>query len=144
MITAERYHDFCYGHRVVNHESKCAHLHGHNGRMEFEICAPKLDKVGRVLDFSVIKEVLCEWLEVNYDHKMLIYKDDPMKDTLLELDPDGVIIVDYNPTAENICRHMVEVIAPTLFDAYGYNVQLIRCTLHETRKCKATYRIKNI
>jgi 6-pyruvoyltetrahydropterin/6-carboxytetrahydropterin synthase len=74
MITAERYHDISCGHRVYGHESKCAHLHGHNYRVFFVCTIPELDKVGRVIDFSVMKEKLCMFLEDSWDHKMLIYK----------------------------------------------------------------------
>ena len=45
MITVERYHDISMGHRVVGHESKCRHLHGHNYRIHFVCTAPELDGV---------------------------------------------------------------------------------------------------
>ena len=51
----KRYHDFSYGHRIHGHESVCGHLHGHNGRVTFYCTASKLDSVGRVVDFSVIR-----------------------------------------------------------------------------------------
>ena len=41
MITVERYHDISMGHRVVGHESKCRHLHGHNYRIHFICTAPE-------------------------------------------------------------------------------------------------------
>ncbi len=25
--------EFCYGHRLLNYEGKCRHLHGHNGKL---------------------------------------------------------------------------------------------------------------
>ena len=46
MIVATRYHDISCGHRVANHESKCAHLHGHNYRITFECAAEELDNIG--------------------------------------------------------------------------------------------------
>ena len=76
MITyATRFHDFSCGHRVVGHESHCAHLHGHNYRVHFTV-EGKLDSVGRVLDFSVIKSKLCQWLEDNWDHRFLYWSED--------------------------------------------------------------------
>jgi 6-pyruvoyltetrahydropterin/6-carboxytetrahydropterin synthase len=36
-IIASRYHDISCGHRVYGHESKCAHLHGHNYRVHFDL-----------------------------------------------------------------------------------------------------------
>lgn len=137
MITAERYHDICTGHRVHGHESKCAHLHGHNYRIHFKV-EGDLDSIGRVVDFSVIKERLCMWVEDNWDHKFLIYDCDPMKDTLLNLDPFGVIIVTFNPTAENIAKYLVEIIGPKQLQGTG--CRLIEVKIEETAKCSATYK----
>lgn len=157
MITANRYHDISVGHRVHNHESKCAHLHGHNYRVHFEVIAPKLDAVGRVMDFGVIKSHLCMWLEANWDHKFLVWVNDPIMDCLTEwverkakqmaynteLEPQWLktwgsfIRVPFNPTAENMAEYLVEVIGPQQLDGTG-------CTLHrvvieETRKCSCSY-----
>lgn len=142
MITAERYHDISAGHKVTGHESKCAHLHGHNYRFHFKIAADKrLDDVGRVLDFSVIKETLCEWLEENWDHKMLIWQNEPDLPILLEHFPKDIVVTSFNPTAENMAKHMVEVIAPKQLKGRGCT--LIKCRIEETRKCSATYEIIN-
>ena len=35
--------DFCYGHRLLNYEGKCRHLHGHNGLLEVAIESDSLD-----------------------------------------------------------------------------------------------------
>ena len=51
------------------HESKCAHLHGHNYKFEFHCTAGSLDNVGRVIDFSDIKEKLC-YCALDYDADM--------------------------------------------------------------------------
>lgn len=136
MITATRYHDISCGHRVANHESKCAHLHGHNYRITFECAAEALDAVGRVLDFSVIKSTLCEWLETHWDHHFLIWEDDPIKTSLLAIDPT-VVVVPFNPTAENMATYLAEVIAPQALAGTG--VTVVRCTVEETRKCSATW-----
>jgi 6-pyruvoyltetrahydropterin/6-carboxytetrahydropterin synthase len=140
-ITAERYHDISCGHRVFGHESKCAHLHGHNYRIHFKVQqtkgAKKLDDIGRVMDFSVIKEKLAMWLEDNYDHKFLVWEEDPLKNKLFDLDPEGVIITPYNPTAENIAAYIVEAIAP--IQLRGTGCKLIECRIEETAKCSATY-----
>lgn len=138
-IIASRFHDFSTGHRVYGHESKCSMLHGHNYRVHFDIEAPSLDKVGRVMDFSVIKDLLCEWLEQNWDHKFLIFKDDPFSKVLKELDPAGVVVVDYNPTAEQMAEHLVKVVAPK--QLFGTGCTLIKCTIEETRKCSVSYNL---
>lgn len=141
MIVAERYHDFCSGHRVYGHESKCAHLHGHNYRIHFSIQSEELDSVGRVMDFSVIKEKLCEWLESNWDHKFLMWENDPHLEAMSIIDPVGIVSVPFNPTAENMAMHLVKVIAP--IQLQGTGCKLIKCKIEETRKCSAIYEIKS-
>lgn len=147
MIFAERYHDISCGHRVHNHESKCAHLHGHNYRVTFACRAPALDSLGRVIDFSVIKEKLCMWLEDNWDHKFLAWVDDPFMAALascIHIHYDAAAMVDgsivwvpFNPTAENMAQYLVDVVGPAQLEGTG--VMLISCRVEETRKCSATF-----
>ena len=139
-ITAERYHDISCGHRVVGHENKCKFLHGHNYRFHFKIAsAGGLDEVGRVMDFGVIKSKLCEWLEENYDHKMLIWELDPMLKNLKKISPESIVEVDFNPTAENIAEHFCRELAPDLLEGTG--CVLVELKIEETRKCSVTYSI---
>ena len=132
-ITAKRYHDFSAGHRVYGHESKCAMIHGHNYRVTFTIEAEELDSVGRVLDFSVIKDLLCEWLEQEWDHRFLVWEKDPFAPTLAQLDPAGTVVVGFNPTAENMGQYLIDVVGPK--QLAGTNARLIHVNIEETRKC---------
>lgn len=70
--------EFDYGHRLVGHESKCAHYHGHRGAVEVTVEAEALDGVGRVIDFSAIKSEFGTWLDETFDHAMLLRDDDPL------------------------------------------------------------------
>lgn len=137
-IKAVRYHDFCAGHRVYGHESKCAHLHGHNYRVHFHCEADDLDAVGRVIDFSAIKEHLCEWLEEKWDHRFLVYCDDPLKSYLMDLDKT-VTVVPFNPTAENMAKYLATVIAPDRLKDTG--IVVTKVVVEETRKCFAEYEV---
>lgn len=139
-IVAERYHDISCGHRVVGHENKCKYLHGHNYRFHFKIAsAGGLDELGRVMDFGVIKSKLCEWLEENYDHKMLIWELDPMLPDLRKISPESIVEVDFNPTAENIAEDFCKNHAPHLLAETG--CVLVELKIEETRKCSVTYSI---
>lgn len=135
---AKRYHDISCGHRVFQHESKCAHLHGHNYRVHFTCEAEQLDNIGRVIDFSDIKARLCMWLEDQWDHKTLIWENDPWAKVLPDIDPT-IVIIPFNPTAENIAQHLVEVIGPQ--QLFGTGIKLIHCDVEETRKCSASFHI---
>lgn len=132
-ITAHRFHDFSYGHRVVGHEGKCSCLHGHNGRVTF-FCEADLDNVGRVIDFGVIKSILCDWIEENWDHRMLLWKEDPLLDALKALD-ETVVELPCNPTAENMAELLLSVGNYLLRDN---KVRLAKVEFMETIKCGAT------
>jgi 6-pyruvoyltetrahydropterin/6-carboxytetrahydropterin synthase len=135
-VTTEvvRYHDFSYGHRVVGHEGKCANLHGHNGRVHFTVQNSNgLDKLGRVIDFVVIKSLLCQWVEDNWDHRFLFWDDDPH----FIADPDGnfgSVQVPFNPTAENMARYLLEVVGPDVLSSHP-SLTLTSVLFEETRKC---------
>ena len=151
--TAERYHDISTGHRVVGHENKCRHLHGHNYRIHF-VCqaaagTQALDHIGRVIDFGVIKEKLCMWVENNWDHKFLAWEEDPVirgvhmlsvqqgvaevHDTMIE----SVVFTPFNPTAENMAQYLVEVVGPQ--QLAGTGVELVSVRIEETAKCSASF-----
>jgi 6-pyruvoyltetrahydropterin/6-carboxytetrahydropterin synthase len=132
-VHAARYHDISCGHRVVGHEGKCRHLHGHNYRVHFRCEAEGLDSVGRVIDFGVIKSRLCLWLEAYWDHRMLLWDEDPMQLELLDL--QSVVRVPFNPTAENMALYLLSTIGPQ--QLAGTEVRLVEVLVEETRKCSA-------
>ncbi len=138
-VFATRYHDICAGHRVVGHEGKCKHLHGHNYRITFKCETDELDALGRVVDFSVIKATLCEWLESNWDHRMLIWQADPWVNAIMSID-SSIVVVPFNPTAENIGLHLLKVVAPSLLEGSG--VTLVEVIVQETRKCAAVVEMR--
>jgi 6-pyruvoyltetrahydropterin/6-carboxytetrahydropterin synthase len=131
-----RKHEIHCGHRVCGHEGKCRNLHGHAYVIHFTCEAEGLDPLGRVIEFGVIKSHLCQWLEDNWDHRMLIWAQDHMLDELRTIDP-SVVAVPFNPTAENIAAHLVTRVAPDLLA--GTPVRLVRVQVDETSKCSAAY-----
>ncbi len=134
MFTVSREIDFCYGHRLLNYEGKCKHLHGHNGKAVITIAGDKLDSRGMVLDFSDIKTKISNWIDEHLDHKMIMNRNDPAV-VLLEEMGEPMYLVDENPTAENIAKIIFEVTKE-----FGFPVIEVR--LWETVKCYACYNEK--
>jgi 6-pyruvoyltetrahydropterin/6-carboxytetrahydropterin synthase len=133
-LIARREHEFSYGHRVVGHEGKCKNLHGHNGKVIFYVeLIGELDNVGRIVDFSVIKEKLCQWLEDNWDHKMLLWDQDEWFKIIGNGTP-GVVPVPFNPTAENMAKYLVEEVGPKVLIDYP-SIRLLAVDFYETSKC---------
>lgn len=127
---------FCAGHRVYGHESKCANLHGHNYVLWVHASADDLDNLGRIIDFSILKEKVDTWIQKNWDHTFLAYENDR---ELLALGPliqknKPWFICPFNPTAENMAGYLFKEIIPELLKGTG--VVVSRLVLYETENCK--------
>ena len=140
IMTCIRRIQFCAGHRLANHESKCAHLHGHNYVAFFHATAPELDDIGRVIDFSVLKDRIGGWIEEHWDHGFIYRVNDQATVAALEaVAAAGVLQKRYpmneNPTAENLARYLLEEVCPVVLKDTG--VQVVRVVLWETENCCA-------
>ncbi|MGE3822299.1 MAG: 6-pyruvoyl tetrahydropterin synthase family protein [Isosphaeraceae bacterium] len=132
MYRVTREIEFCYGHRLLNYEGKCRHLHGHNGRALIVLEAPELDARGMLVDFADIKRHVQRWVDEHIDHNMLLCRDDPLLPTLLERG-ERVFVMEENPTAENIARLIYE-------RAAAAGLPVVEVVLWETANCHASYR----
>lgn len=148
-ITCTRRIQFCAGHRVFGHETKCAHLHGHNYVL-FVTAQVKnegdLDKVGRVVDFSVLKDRVGGWIDQNWDHGFLLDRNDKgaiaalqvMSKHMTETEgrkPQKLFLMPYNPTAENMAKFILDY-GPALM--LGTNVEICAVRVEETENCSAS------
>jgi len=131
MYRITRQFHFCYGHRLLNYEGKCRFLHGHNGLVEITLEGERLDERGMLRDFGDIKASVQQWVDENLDHRMLLRRDDPAVQPLLELD-EPLVLLDVNPTAENIARIIYE-------QSLAEDLPVTEVRLWETPKCHATY-----
>lgn len=136
VTSAVRKIHFCYGHRVMGHENKCGTLHGHNGILWVYASPLKsLDKVGRVVDFSVIKDVVGGWVDEHWDHTMILFKEDKKTIELVKQAPafKDVFVLDTNPTAENMAAYLLNDVCPVLLKGKGIYVHKI--VFYETENC---------
>lgn len=150
MITATRRIQFCAGHRVMGHESKCAHLHGHNYVALITVKAelPKgVDDIGRVIDFSAIKNIAGKWIDEKWDHGFILHQGDTAAQKALaafEMFMDGpapgvpfaqkTYFMPYNPTAENMAKYLQEVILPKILPP---EIKPVKVRIWETENCYA-------
>ena len=131
MYTVSKEIHFCYGHRLLNYEGKCAHPHGHNGKIEIELAAPKLDARGMVYDFGDIKNIIQKWVDEKLDHQMILKKNDPLVKTMRDL-KEPYFEMEENPTAENLAK--------LVFDhAKSKKLPISKVTFWETQSSFATY-----
>jgi 6-pyruvoyltetrahydropterin/6-carboxytetrahydropterin synthase len=128
---------FCAGHRVMNHEGKCATAHGHNYYVDLVAEAPSLDAIGRVIDFSVLKEKIGGWIDEHWDHTFLVCEHDHQLIEALRTLPrkKEPFICPFNPTAEEIASYLLREICPKML--VDTNVVITKVIVYETENCSA-------
>ena len=127
-----RHIEFCYGHRLLDYEGKCRHLHGHNGLAVIALQGGSLDGRGMLVDFGDIKRTVQRWVDENLDHNMLLRRDDPIL-PFLRAQGERVYVMDVNPTAENIAKLIYD-------HARKEGLPVVEVVLWETENSFATYR----
>ena len=100
--------EFAYGHRLLNYDGKCAHPHGHNARVEIELEGNNLDHADLLVDFTVLKHGLKDWVDEHVDHKMILCVRDPLVAVLREMN-EPVFVMETNPTAETLAHLLYDV-----------------------------------
>ena len=124
--------EFSYGHRLLNHDGKCRYLHGHNGMVEIDVDAERLDEMGMVIDFGLINDSVKTWVNGNLDHRLLLCRADPLVE-VLRAAGEPIYVMEDNPTAENIAR-----LIWTAARKEGIAVTEVR--IWETSTSRASYR----
>ncbi|MBK1691258.1 6-carboxytetrahydropterin synthase QueD [Ectothiorhodospira mobilis] len=112
--------DFASAHTLRDYPGDCARLHGHNWKVEVEVRATRLDRLGMAVDFKTVKALARE-IAGHLDHRYLN-----------DLEP----FRDINPTAEHIAAWFFQEMAGRL-DAPG--VQVSAVTLWETERACVRY-----
>ncbi len=109
-------------------------LHGHRYALEATFVAKKLDELGRVIDFGVIREVLGTWIDNHLDHNTILsIQDKNLGDKIASETGQKIYYITENPTAENIAKYIFEEICPKLFATK--NVKCVAIKLYETPNC---------
>ena len=134
MITCSRRIEWDAMHRIPLHESKCKAFHGHRYAAEITCVAEGLDSLGRVIDFSVIKNRVGSWIDEHWDHTAILMRGDPdpAVQALAQSNASHgrpVYWLDAHPTAENIAQELGIVSQKLLADT---GVTVIKIRLWET------------
>jgi 6-pyruvoyltetrahydropterin/6-carboxytetrahydropterin synthase len=112
--------DFAAAHSLRHYDGDCARLHGHNWKIEVEVTANALDRVGMGVDFKVIKQHTKQLLN-GLDHY-----------NLNDLPPFDRI----NPTAENIAGFIYSELSKRINDE---RARVSSVTVWETERACVRY-----
>lgn len=136
MISCTRRIEFDAAHRVMEHESKCRHLHGHRYAVEATFAAGALDALGRVIDFGTVRDRLGGWIDAQWDHATILNeKDKSLGEAIAAATGQKIYYLPANPTAETMASYLLEQVCPALFGNSG--ASCIQIKLYETPNCYA-------
>lgn len=101
--------NFETGHALYGYDGKCKNVHGHSYKLFVTVIGtPNSDishvKYGMVIDFSDLKKIVKEEIVDKFDHATVFNQNTPHIELASELQQRGhhVILVDYQPTSENM------------------------------------------
>jgi 6-pyruvoyltetrahydropterin/6-carboxytetrahydropterin synthase len=119
-LTAEK--TFSSAHALRGYKGKCENIHGHNWRVRVVVGGKKLNNLGMLVDFHVVKYMLDEVVE-SLDHT-----------NLNEINPFEKV----NPSAENIAAYIYKGMKKTLREQGHKGVSLAEVTVWESETSSAT------
>ncbi len=134
--------DFEAGHALYGYDGKCKNLHGHSYKLLVTVIGTPIDdpenvKHGMVIDFGDLKRIVNEQIINLFDHGMIFNAHSPHASLAEELKAKGhhVILVDYQPTSENLVVDFAKRIKKHLPE----NVSLFSLRLQETESSYAEW-----
>ncbi|WP_395047553.1 6-pyruvoyl trahydropterin synthase family protein [Flavobacterium sp.] len=97
------------GHALYGYDGKCKNVHGHSYKLSVTVIGTPISdrnnvKFGMVIDFSDLKKIVKEDIVDVFDHATVFNETTPHIELAKELKSRGheVILVDYQPTSENM------------------------------------------
>lgn len=130
------------GHALYGYDGKCKNVHGHSYKLSVTVIGVPISdrshvKFGMVIDFSDLKKIVKEEIVDHFDHATVFNQTTPHIELANELINRGhhVILVDYQPTSEN----MVIDFAQKIKDRLPKNIELHSLKLQETETSYAQW-----
>jgi 6-pyruvoyltetrahydropterin/6-carboxytetrahydropterin synthase len=162
ITTVTRSFEFDAAHRVLGHEGKCRHLHGHRYRVEVTVRASELNTLGMVVDFSRVKSALQPWIDDRWDHNVILNENDPLAVLFRNMGDKRILLADAfteegmgfidpvfngkeplilkdNPTAEIIAEQFF-LRASKELNLKSVGMEVVKVRVFETPNCWADYK----
>lgn len=112
IYSFKRFYNLPCAHRQHRHSGNCALVHGYSRSVEFKFGAANLDSCGFVVDFGQLGW-LKDWLEMMFDHTLLLSQDDPLLPEFYALERAGACVIRLMPhgvgmegSAQYVCEHV--------------------------------------
>ncbi|HET8754007.1 MAG TPA: 6-carboxytetrahydropterin synthase [Salinimicrobium sp.] len=135
LVRITKQFSFETGHALYGYDGKCRNVHGHSYKLSVTVIGEPISdksnvKFGMVIDFGDLKKMVRQEIVDVFDHATVFNKNTPHVELAKELQDRGhnVILVDYQPTSENMIQDFAEKINSRL----PSNLKLFSLKLQET------------
>ena len=142
MIRITKEFSFETGHALYGYDGKCRNIHGHSYKLAVTVVGKPIEepghiKLGMVIDFGDLKQIVRTEVVDPFDHATVFNKHTPHIKLAQDLEAQGhkVILADYQPTCENMVRDFAKRIRARLPEG----VRLHSLKLRETESAYAEW-----
>ena len=115
LIRITKQFSFETGHALFGYDGKCKNVHGHSYKLGVTVIGEPITdedhvKLGMVIDFGDLKKIVKQEIVDKFDHATVFNKNTPHVELAEELQTRGhnVILVEYQPTSENMIQDFAE------------------------------------
>lgn len=105
------------GHALYGYDGKCKNVHGHSYKLNVTVIGTPINdtsnvKYGMVIDFGDLKKIVKSEIVDKFDHATVFNRNTPHIELAKELESrdHDVILVEYQPTSENMVVDFAEKI----------------------------------
>lgn len=141
VIRVTREFSFEMAHVLGNYDGPCRNVHGHSYRLFVTLSGVPVNeaenpKNGMVIDFTDLKHIVMGKIINRFDHSAVISSGfDPEKRKMMEKTFGNTVVVDYQPTCENLVADFAAILRSEL----PGGVSLHSLKLYETAKSCAEW-----
>ena len=133
-IRITKMYNFEMAHVLKDYDGPCRNIHGHSYKLFVTVTGiPITDnnspKKGMVMDFKDLKAIVKNNIVARFDHSLVVNREtDPDMIASMKKHMENLIVVDYQPTSENLVADFAAIIRSKLPE----DVQLHNLRLWET------------
>jgi len=135
------------GHRQWRDDGHCAWVHGYGRYIQFTF-EGDLDERQWVMDFGDLKDIK-QWLEEQWDHRVMIASDDPQLDKLKEMHDLNIMNINvmdvekgWGPGIEASCKFVYDHVQPIITQKTNGRVKIAKVEIWEHERNSAVYTVE--
>jgi 6-pyruvoyltetrahydropterin/6-carboxytetrahydropterin synthase len=112
---------FEMAHALEGHDGACSRIHGHSYRLWVTVGGEPVGdaaspKQGMVVDFGDLRRIVAREILDRFDHAFVVRRTAANSALIdaMAAHYEGVRVVEWQPTSENLLRHFAELLRPAL------------------------------